>query len=85
MSVFIWPYPLGLCVSNLPLLSLMKTPVIGFRAQPKSRMMSLQDPEFSYKASRWQSRVLHAISLGVEPVVSAYWSNVGAIERKGQI
>lgn len=28
------------CVSNLPLLSLILSPVVGFRAHPKSRMIS---------------------------------------------
>lgn len=39
---------LGLCVSHLLPLSVIRTAVIGFRARPKSGMLSSQDPTFSY-------------------------------------
>ena len=47
-SLGLWPHVPSLCL-HLPMafsssLSLVKTPVIGFRAHPKSRMISRQDP-----------------------------------------
>ena len=47
-SLGLWPHVPSLCL-HLPMafsssLSLVKTPVIRFRAHPKSRMISCQDP-----------------------------------------
>lgn len=45
VPIFTGPSLLGLCVrvSPLPLYSLLRTPVIGFRVQPKSRKIFSQD------------------------------------------
>ena len=38
----------GLHASNLPLLSLKRTPAVGFGAHPKSRIIPSQNAEISY-------------------------------------
>lgn len=51
-TIVMWPCPPGhllcVCVSSVPLLSLIRTAVNGFRAQPKSRMLSPRDSLLSY-------------------------------------
>lgn len=42
------PSPLCLSVSNLPLLSLLRTPILGSGAHPKSRMIRSRDPSLTY-------------------------------------
>lgn len=43
-SLFTWPSSLGLWVSDLPVLSLLRTQAIGVRPHPKSRTISSRDP-----------------------------------------
>lgn len=65
-SVFTWPFLLCVCVSNLPLLPLIRIPIMGFRAHTKSRRLH---PEIlnlitSTKKTLFSNQVIFSGTLG---------------------